>query len=279
MTAESLIDRAYPELRLDRAASWCVQRVLDIPVRGHVRGAHLGCGSGFITQNWPGQRTCGWHGVDPDADLIATAQARPFASQNYWDAFVRSGGLSSAVTAPLRLDYSFRHAPLHETGIRSNSIDRVVLEWGHRELGDAEAIATEVQRIGRASAIICLVHHHPLEIESWSLNDALHPMLKRIRLAYARSTRAFERFGFTQSDPGERFYATARLDLADLARHLDASPELSELGVGRLSFSLGHTPLRKLWGQPKTPRNVRRRITVWTGSLPARPNELSGECP
>lgn len=278
-TDKSLIDRLYPETNLDRDASWCIQRALDIPLHGRLRGAHLGCGSGYITQNWPGQRTCSWHGIDPDAELIATAKSRPFASRNYWEAFVAAGGLSSAATAPLRLDYSFRSAPLHATGIRAKSVDRIVIEWGHREFGEADLICDEIERIGRPDAIVCFVCYHPLDFDAWAISDVVHPILCRARLARRQRLQAFERFGLRQLDAGEKFYATARWDLADAARHLDASPELVEKETGFFSYSLSHTPLRGLWGQPRILRNVRRRVTVWVGSLPASSAEHADACP
>lgn len=273
----SVISEQYPELRLNRAASWAVHDGLDIPVSGQMRrGVHLRCGSAHLTQNWAGQRTMRWTGVDDNRALIDLAKSRPFDSANNISAFFANGGEASAVNAPLRGDYVYRCEPIHRTSIASSSIQHIALEWGLRgDCEDARAVASEICRIGRPGAVVVLLHYSVLEIDDWSLNDDLRPKLLHLRRSLRRPTRGFGLFNLRQASGSMPMNANARFSLAEVMRHIEESPECIRLRALRGWPATGYlfNHLRKRWGRHTNKRDVRRRVAVWVGSVPTRSAE------
>lgn len=274
----SLVDRPYPELTLNRAASSRVHEALQIPLWRNLRGVHLLCGSAYITGNFEGQRSCSWQGIDPDPQLISKAKARP--SVNSVGKLEQIGNFLELVNHPLRRDYHFRCEPITDTSVKTRSVHRVVFEWGIRGDVNPYALADEICRIAVPGAIVIVLVYRIPEVECWGVNDVLSPMLRNLRKRCARpASRAFARFGFVRASVNTGMSAEGRFDLADMIRHIDESPEaLRLLAVrGWSGAALLHTRCKAVWGARTKRRNVRRSVEVWRGLVPGDPNERSSE--
>lgn len=270
----SLVSVSYPELTPDRALESAVLDALDPRNRTLNAGAHFNCGTGQITRafgTWP---SGAWQGIEPHADRAVRAKAVPFGSQNFSMASILRGENLNVLRAhPLRTDYKFRNEPLHRTSIRAQSVDRVVVEMGHRGEIDYRALVDEIRRIAVPGAIVIFVVYETLRIDEWALDDGLYPQLLLLRHRMRRSRRALDVFGLREVERGKKLYATGFFDLPQAMRHIDESQECQRLkrGWDWTATQYLFRELRKNWKRGK--RNVRRRAHVWVGKVPAAPTE------
>ncbi len=272
----SLVTASYPELKPDRALESAVLNALDPRNRTLKGGAHFNCGTGQITRTFGTWPSGDWQGIDPHAELMARAKAALFGSQNFsMDSILRGGNSNALRTHPLRTDYHFRNEPLHRTSIRAQSVDRVVVEIGHRGEVDYRALVDEIRRIAIPGATVIFVVYDVLRIDEWALDDVLYPQLLLLRHRMRRSQRALELFGLREVGRGKKLYATGCFDLPQVMRHIDEGPECQRLSRGWDWTATGYLfrPLRRDWGRPAIKRNVRRRAYVWVGKVPAAPTE------
>jgi len=270
----SLVTASYPELTPDRALESVVLDALDRRNRTLSLGAHLNCGGGQITRafgTWPSGE---WRGIEPHAELVARAKAVPFGSQNFSIAsIIRGENLELLRTHPLRTDYKFRNEPLHHTSIRAQSVDRVVIEIGHRGEIDCRALVDEIRRIAIPGAIVIIIVYGVLRIDEWALDDVLYPKLHFLRRRMRRSQRALDLFGLREIARDKELSATGRFDLAEVMRHIDESPECQRLkrGWDWTATAYLFRELRKNWRRGK--RNARRRARVFVGKVPVASTE------
>lgn len=270
----SLVPAPCPELMPDRALESAVLDALDPRNRTLNSGAHFNCGGGQITRafgTWP---SGDWQGIEPCTDRAARAKAVPFGSQNFSMASILRGGNSNALrTHPLRTDYHFRNEPLHRTSIRAQSVDRVVVEIGHRGEIDYRALVDEIRRIAVPGAIVIVIAYDVLRIEEWQLDDPLYPELLRLRRRMRRTPRAFDVFELREVARDKKLYATGCFDLPQVMRHIDESPECQRRKRGWDWTATGYLfcELRKNWKRGK--RNVRRRARVFVGKVPPTSTE------
>ncbi|ANP46050.1 hypothetical protein [Candidatus Viadribacter manganicus] len=270
----SLVNVPYPELAPDRNLESVVFDAIDPRNRTLNTGAHFNCGSTAITRflgTWPSGR---WHGIEPHVELAARAKAVPFGSQNFsMAAIIRSENLDLLRTHPLRRDYAFRQEPLHQTSIRAQSVDCIVVEIGHRGQIDDRALADEIRRIGLPGAIVIVIIYDELRIDEWQLDDPLHRELFALRRRMRRSRQALKVFDLRQVARGRALYATGCFDLPQVMRHIDESPECQRLkrGWDWTATQYLFRELRKNWKRGK--RNVRRRARVFVGKVPAASTE------
>ena len=186
---------------------------------------------------------------------------------------LRGGNSNTLRTHPLRTDYHFRNEPLHRTSIRAQSVDRVVVEIGHRGQIDYRALVDEIRRIAIPGATVIFVVYDVLRIDEWALDDVLYPQLLLLRHRMRRSQRALDVFGLREVRRGKKLHATGCFDLPQAMRHIDESPECQRRKRGWNWTATGYLfcELRKNWKRGK--RNVRRRAHVWVGKIPAAPTE------
>jgi len=271
----SLVNAPYPELAPDRSLESVVLNALDPRNRTLEWGAHLNCGTAQITRAfgaWPsGAYLC----IEPDAGLAARAKAEPGGSHSYSMSSILRGDLEELRAHPLRGNYKFRNEPLTCTSIRTLSVDRVVIEIGHRGFADYRALADEVRRIAVPGAIVIVIVYDVLRIEEWQLDDPLYRELLRLRHRMRRTPRAFDVFELREVARHKKLYATGCFDLPQVMRHIDEGPECQRLSRGWDWTATGYLfrPLRRDWGRPAIKRNVRRRAYVWVGKVPAAPTE------
>jgi hypothetical protein len=270
----SLVTASYPELTPDRALESVVLDALDRRNRTLSLGAHLNCGGGHITRTFGTWPSGAWQGIEPHAELAARAKAMLFGSQNFSMASILRGeNLNVLRTHPLLTDYKFRNEPLHRTSIRSQSVDRVVVEIGHRGEIDYRALVDEIRRIAIPGATVIFVVYDVLRIDEWALDDVLYPKLLLLRHRMRRSQRALDVFGLREVGRGKKLHATGFFDLPQAMRHIDESPECQRLkrGWDWTATQYLFRELRKNWKRGK--RNVRRRARVFLGKVPAAPTE------
>ncbi|MBL8537027.1 MAG: hypothetical protein JNM59_06450 [Hyphomonadaceae bacterium] len=270
----TLVDEPYPELAPDRNLESVAFDAIDPRNRTLSLGAHLNCGGGQITRTFGTWPSGAWQGIDPHAELVARAKAALFGSQNFSMASILRGeNLYVLRTHPLRTDYKFRNEPLHRTSIRAQSVDRVVVEIGHRGEIDYRALVDEIRRIAVPGATVIFVVYDVLRIDEWALDDVLYPQLLLLRHRMRRSQRALDLFGLREVGRGKKLYATGCFDLPQVMRHIDESPECQRLkrGWDWTATQYLFRELRKNGKRGK--RNVRRRARVFVGKVPATSTE------
>ena len=265
----TLVDTPYPELVPNEALSSVVKDELHSwdPTRP---AAHLNCGTGLLTRRATGRYDV--IGVDPQKDLID--RAIELGTQHPVDASM-ADHLDRHTPLPVRSAYTFCCEALDNTGISTGSVDRVLLERGHR--GDLllEGITDEIHRIGLPGCRVVIVDFGPLELELWAINDPLARQQQQERVRLGRPVSALKAFGFRQVAVKQDLFAIGRFGLAEVMRALDDSPE------GKHSLANGfwmgtaslHQTVRKLWFPKNLKLNVRRRAAVYVGTVPMIPPE------